>query len=60
MYAVVDIAGQQVKVEEKTTYYVPKLNEDVNKSVTFDNVLLYSDDIAINETQSLTQKKKII
>jgi len=43
MYAVVDIAGQQVKVEEKSTYYVPKLNEDVDKSVTFDNVLLYSD-----------------
>ena len=43
MYAVVDIAGQQLKVEEKTTYYVPKLDAEVNKAVTFDNVLLYSD-----------------
>jgi large subunit ribosomal protein L21 len=43
MYAVVDISGQQFKVEENGTYYVPKLGADVNKSVTFDNVLLFSD-----------------
>lgn len=43
MYAVVDIAGQQVKVEENTKYYVPKLDVDVDKAVTFDNVLLFSD-----------------
>ena len=43
MYAVVDIAGQQVKVEENVKYYVPKLDADVDKAVTFDNVLLYSD-----------------
>jgi large subunit ribosomal protein L21 len=43
MYAVVDIAGQQFKVEEKSTYYVPKLDTEVDKAVTFDNVLLYSD-----------------
>jgi ribosomal protein L21 len=43
MYAVVDIAGQQLKVEENSTYYVPKLDSDVNKAVTFDNILLYSD-----------------
>ena len=43
MYAVVDIAGQQFKVEENTKYYVPKLDTDVDKAVTFDNVLLFSD-----------------
>jgi large subunit ribosomal protein L21 len=43
MYAVVDILGQQFKVEENTKHYVPRLNAEVNKSVTFDNVLLYSD-----------------
>lgn len=43
MYAVVDIAGQQFKVEENVAYYVPKLHTEVNKSVTFDNVLLFSD-----------------
>jgi large subunit ribosomal protein L21 len=43
MYAVVDIAGQQFKVEENTKIYVPKLDSEVNKGVTFDNVLLFSD-----------------
>ncbi len=44
MFAVVDILGQQFKVAENTTYYVPRLQEEPNKSVTFDNVLLLSDD----------------
>ena len=43
MYAVVDIAGQQFKVEENTKYYVPRLDSEVDKAVTFDNVLLFSD-----------------
>ncbi len=43
MYAIVDIAGQQFKVEENSKHYVPKLDVEVNKSVTFDNVLLFSD-----------------
>jgi len=48
MYAVVDIAGQQFKVTEKTKYYVPKLNEKVNAKVTFGNVLMVSDDNKTN------------
>ena len=43
MYAVVDIAGEQLKVEENNTYYVPKLDSEVDKAVTFENILLYSD-----------------
>ena len=43
MYAVVDIAGQQFQVEENSMYYVPKLETEINKTVTFDNILLYSD-----------------
>ncbi|GJQ61759.1 MAG: hypothetical protein SCALA702_08120 [Melioribacteraceae bacterium] len=42
MFAVVDIAGQQFKVEENSTYYVPKLDAEVEKELTFDNVLLVS------------------
>ena len=48
MYAVVDIAGQQFKVTEKTKYYVPKLDEKVDAKVTFANVLLVSDDKKTN------------
>lgn len=44
MFAVIDILGQQFKVTEKSKYYVPRLNSDVNSEVKFDSVLLYSDD----------------
>jgi large subunit ribosomal protein L21 len=44
MFAVVDIAGQQFKVSEKIQYYVPKLNEEPEKDITFKNVLLLSDE----------------
>ena len=43
MFAVVNIAGQQFKVTEKTKYYVPKIEGDVDSDVTFDDVLLFSD-----------------
>ncbi len=44
MLAVVDIAGQQFKVSANNTYFVPRLQEDVNKELEFDKVLLVSDD----------------
>jgi large subunit ribosomal protein L21 len=44
MFAVINIAGQQFKVEEKTKYYVPKLKDDVDSEITFDNVLIYGTD----------------
>ena len=44
MYAVVDIAGQQFKVEENTKYYVPRLDAELESDVSFDTVLLLSDD----------------
>lgn len=43
MFAVVDIAGQQVKVAENTKYYIPKIEGEVDSAVTFDKVLLFSD-----------------
>lgn len=43
MFAVVDIAGQQFKVSENTKYYVPRLDSETDSSITFDNVLLFSD-----------------
>jgi len=44
MVAVVEIAGQQFKVTEKGKYYVPRLKEKLEASITFDNVLLLADD----------------
>ncbi len=44
MFAVVDILGQQFKVSENSKYYVPRLKEEPNNSVTFKNVLLLTDE----------------
>ncbi len=44
MYAIVDIAGKQVKIEEKAKVKVPFLGLDEGESVTFDRVLLASDE----------------
>ncbi|HED38591.1 MAG TPA: 50S ribosomal protein L21 [Ignavibacteria bacterium] len=46
MFAVVDILGQQFKVAENETHYVPKLNEN-KETITFDKVLLHSDENGI-------------
>ncbi|HED08992.1 MAG TPA: 50S ribosomal protein L21 [Ignavibacteria bacterium] len=48
MYAVVDIAGQQFRVTEKTKYYVPKLDEKIDAKITFNDVLMVDNDKKIN------------
>ena len=44
MFAIIDILGQQLKVTENTKYYVPKLKDEVDSEVSFENVLLMGDD----------------
>ena len=43
MIAVVDILGQQFKESENTKYYVPRLTQEPDSEITFDQVLLLSD-----------------
>ena len=43
MYAVIETGGKQHKVEEGQTLLIDLLSND-KKKITFDNVLLYSDD----------------
>jgi len=43
MYAIVNIAGQQLKVEENKYYFVPRLAANVESELEFDNVLLVDD-----------------
>ncbi len=43
MYAIVDIAGRQFKVQKDQKLYVHRLGEDTGKSVSFDNVMLVED-----------------
>jgi large subunit ribosomal protein L21 len=40
MYAIVDIAGQQFKVEKDMTLFVHRLEGEAGSKVTFDQVLL--------------------
>lgn len=44
MYAIVNIAGQQVKVEEGNELLVNRLSADAGASVDFDQVLLVDKD----------------
>lgn len=44
MYAIVEIAGQQLKVEEGRTYFTNRLEGDVNAELAFDKVLLVEND----------------
>jgi large subunit ribosomal protein L21 len=44
MYAIVEIAGKQFKVEQDAKMYVPRLQAEVGDEITFDRVLLVSGD----------------
>ena len=43
MYAIVDIAGQQFKVEKYQKYFVHQLDVKAGSKITFENVLLLND-----------------
>lgn len=43
MYAIVNIAGQQLKVEENKYYFVPRLSAEVESELEFEKVLLVDD-----------------
>jgi large subunit ribosomal protein L21 len=47
MYAVVEIAGNQYKVNPSDRLYVPKLDNEVGSSIKFDKVLLFADEKSI-------------
>ncbi len=47
MYAIVDIAGQQFKVEAGKKIYVHRLKDEAGASVSFDKVLLTDTDGAV-------------
>ncbi len=47
MYAIVEIAGQQFKVEAGAEIFVPRLSEDKGANVEFSKVLLVANDADI-------------
>ena len=44
MYAIVEIAGQQFKVEKNTKIFTHQLQAEQGEELTFDNVLLVDND----------------
>lgn len=44
MFAIVDIAGKQYKVQENEKLYVPRLKAGADEEITLDRVLLFADD----------------
>ena len=59
MYAIVEIAGQQFKVEKGQQIYSHRLEEQVGKNVSFDRVLLFEDSGKINIGSPLIQGAKV-
>lgn len=47
MFAVVDIAGQQMKVSQGERVFVPKLTAAIGSTVKFDRVLLRADEKSV-------------
>ena len=64
MFAVVDVAGQQLKVSPSEHLYVPKLSNEVGSTVKFDRVLLVSDEAGVKIgnpfVKSVTIEAKIL
>ena len=48
MYAIVDIAGKQFKVEKDQYIYAPKMEGETGTTIKFDQVLLVDNEGAIN------------
>ncbi|MBO6051317.1 MAG: 50S ribosomal protein L21 [Bacteroidales bacterium] len=48
MYAIVEIAGQQFKIEQGRKVYVHRLNAEEGSQVKFDRVMLVDNDGTVN------------
>ena len=64
MYAIVDIAGKQFKVQKDQKLYVHRLDAEEGKSVEFDQVLLVDADGKVNvgtpTVKGATVKAKVL
>ena len=58
MYAVIETGGKQHKVEEGQTLLIDLISDD-KKKITFDNVLLYSDDKIVEIGQPYLSNVKV-
>lgn len=59
MYAIVDIAGQQFRVEQDKVLKVPYLHNKIGDTIEFDTVLLLADDKKVKIGQPKVKGVKI-
>ncbi len=59
MYAIVEIAGKQYRVEEKRRLRVPLLDIESGKKVEFDNILVFNDDKKVQIGTPTVSKVKV-
>jgi len=59
MFAIVNIRGSQYRVQENQMVFVPKLKEEVGAKVTFDDVLLFTQDESTYEVGSPKLSRKV-
>lgn len=64
MFAVVEIAGMQYKVQPEERVFVPRLSQEVGSMVKFDTVLFFADEKSIKigapKIQGLSVEAKIL
>ena len=60
MYAIVEIAGQQFKVEKDQKLFVHRLNEDRGAKVEFEKVLLVDADGKVNVGTPTVDGAKVV
>lgn len=59
MYAIVDIAGQQLKVAKDQYIYAPKMEGEAGTAVSFDKVLLLDNDGNVQVGSPLVKGVKV-
>lgn len=59
MYAVVEIAGQQFKVEKGTRLFVNRLNNEEGSDINFDKVLLVDKDDKVTVGSPIVEKASV-
>ncbi len=59
MYAIVDIAGQQLKVAKDQYVYTPKMEGEAGSAVSFDKVLLLDNGKAVEVGSPLLKGVKV-
>lgn len=59
MYAIVEIAGFQFKVEENKTVKIPYLGKEAGETVEVDRVLFLADEKGVEIGQPILEKVKV-